>query len=136
MTDWNARNRFRSVSARAAAALAAVAVAVGFAGGRTTLTASAPLAPVAASVQAGPLAPLATMPSYSAVVERVAPAVVTVRVEKQAEAARTAIPEEFRDFFGPQLRGSAPAPPGRPGIRCDRRRGRIHSYQSPRDRRR
>ena len=103
MTDWSARNRFRSFSARAAAALAAVAVAAGFAGGRATLTASAPLAPVAASVQAGPPAPLAAMPSYSAVVERVAPAVVTVRVEKQAKAARTAIPEEFRDFFGPQF---------------------------------
>ena len=104
MNDSSARNRFQSFSARAAAAGLALAVAAGFAGGRATLSASAPLAPVAAPAQAAP-APMAAMPSYSGVVERVAPAVVTVRVEKQAEAARTALPEEFREFFGPQFRG-------------------------------
>ncbi len=42
--------------------------------------------------------------------DRVAPAVVTIRVEKQAEVSRTALPEAFRDFFGPQFR---PDPRGR-----------------------
>jgi Do/DeqQ family serine protease len=41
--------------------------------------------------------------SYSTIVDLAAPAVVTVRVEKQASASRTAIPAPFRDFFGPQF---------------------------------
>ena len=48
------------------------------------------------------IAPPSNTASYSAVVDRVAPAVVTVRVEKHAAAPRTALPESFRDFFGPQ----------------------------------
>jgi Do/DeqQ family serine protease len=38
--------------------------------------------------------------SYSAIVERVAPAVATIRVEKNVTATPTNIPEQFRDFFG------------------------------------
>ncbi len=48
--------------------------------------------------------------SYAPVVERVMPAVVTIRVEKRASMVPTSqeIPEEFRRFFGdqlPQMRG-------------------------------
>ena len=99
----SARNRFRVFSTRGAtASFAALALAAGFAGGRATVSASAPLSQVAPQVAgAGPSSALA---SYSGVVDRVAPAVVTVRVEKEA-ASRTAIPDEFRDFFGPGFRG-------------------------------
>ncbi len=99
----SARDRFRPFSTGAAtASLAALAIAAGFAGGRATVSASAPLPPVVAQVAAA--APSAALASYSGVVERVAPAVVTVRVEKQAEASRTAIPDELREFFGPEFR--------------------------------
>jgi Do/DeqQ family serine protease len=82
----------------------ALAVAVGFAGGRATLVAStqpaagAPVALVAQTV------PAFNAPSYSTVVERAAPAVVTVRVEKKAEVSPATLPGNLRDFFGPQFR--------------------------------
>ncbi len=85
-------------------ALAAAGVAVGFAGGRNTLVASGQPADPPPSSQVALTAPSITTASYSAVVDRVAPAVVTIRVEKQAEVSRTALPEGFRDFFGPQPR--------------------------------
>jgi Do/DeqQ family serine protease len=85
-------------------ALAAAGVAAGFAGGRNTLDASSQSAVVAPAAPAAVPAPAIGTASYSAVVERVAPAVVTVRVEKQAEVSRTALPEAFRDFFGTQPR--------------------------------
>ncbi|NOT26075.1 MAG: DegQ family serine endoprotease [Acidobacteria bacterium] len=97
--------RFWPSSARVAlAGLVALAVGAGFAGGRATLAAAsqrpvvAPPAHTATAVgpEYGPV-------SYSTIVDLAAPAVVTVRVEKQASASRTAIPTPFRDFFGPQL---------------------------------
>jgi len=53
--------------------------------------------------------------SYAPVVERVMPAVVTIRVEKRASMVPTSqqIPEEFRRFFGdqiPQTRGQGRIP--------------------------
>src|SRR4051812_28258033 len=65
-----------------------------------TPAASAP-APVPAAVAGA---------SYAPVVDRVMPAVVTIRVEKRASMVPTSqdIPEEFRRFFGdqiPQMRG-------------------------------
>ena len=80
-------------------ALATAGVAAGFAGGRNTLVASSQQAAPHASHSVEAL-PSITTASYSAVVDRVAPAVVTVRVEKQAEVSRTALPEGFREFFG------------------------------------
>src|SRR5688572_21087846 len=68
------------------------------------VTATAP-APVPAAVGAV---------SYAPVVERVMPAVVTIRVEKRASMVPTGgqqIPEELRRFFGdqvPQFRGRGP----------------------------
>src|SRR4029450_4858179 len=46
--------------------------------------------------------------SYAPVVDRVMPAVVTIRVEKRAAMIPTdqQIPEEFRRFFGDQLPAS------------------------------
>src|SRR3954470_21844108 len=64
-------------------------------------TPTAAPAPVPAAVAAA---------SYAPVVERIMPAVVTIRVEKRASMVPTSqdIPEEFRRFFGdqiPQMRG-------------------------------
>ena len=58
---------------------------------------------VAKAVPAVPAAVAAA--SYAPVVERVMPAVVTIRVEKRASMVPTSgqIPEEFRRFFGDQL---------------------------------
>jgi serine protease Do len=81
-------------------ALAAAGVTAGFAGGRHTLDAATQQAAVAPAAPAVITSPSVGTASYSAIVERVAPAVVTVRVEKQAEMSRTALPEAFRDFFG------------------------------------
>ncbi len=55
--------------------------------------------------------------SYAPVVERVMPAVVTIRVQKRAAMVPTnqQIPEEFRRFFGdqlPQMRGQRPVQRG------------------------
>ncbi|MGE3410956.1 MAG: Do family serine endopeptidase [Dehalococcoidia bacterium] len=41
-----------------------------------------------------------TTPSYAAVVDRVAPAVVTLRVQRRVEASQTALPAPLREFFG------------------------------------
>src|SRR4051812_15354027 len=70
--------------------------------------AAAGSAPVAAAPAPVPAAVGAV--SYAPVVERVMPAVVTIRVEKRASMVPTGqdIPEELRRFFGdqaPQLRG-------------------------------
>src|SRR3954471_18261915 len=66
-------------------------------------------APAAASAPA-PVPAAVAAASYAPVVERIMPAVVTIRVEKRASMVPTSqdIPEEFRRFFGdqiPQMRG-------------------------------
>jgi serine protease Do len=62
------------------------------------------------SVAPAPVPAAVTGASYAPVVERVMPAVVTIRVEKRASMVPTGqqVPEEFRRFFGdqmPQFRG-------------------------------
>ena len=99
MTASDPRSRrFRPLSTRVATAgLVALAVGAGFAGGRATLAAAQhPTVPPPAHV--GNIAPQYGMVSYSAIVDSAAPAIVTVRVEKQADASRTALPGPFRDF--------------------------------------
>lgn len=55
---------------------------------------------------------LPTTSSYSPIVEKVAPAVVTVRVERRVAPMDTALPPQLRDFFGDRLpRGMTPAQP-------------------------
>ena len=97
-------NRFRLQARATTAGLVALAVVVGFAGGRATLVAAVTPATVAPWVRPADSVAPTNVPSYSAVVERAAPAVVTVRVEKPTETSRTAPPEGVREFFGPQLR--------------------------------
>jgi Do/DeqQ family serine protease len=90
----------RSVSRLAAAALLSAALGTAFFGGRATVTAAGPGAtPTATAPAEVPPLP-ANTPSYSAVVDRVAPAVVTLRVEKRVEASRTNLPAPLREFFG------------------------------------
>ena len=64
-------------------------------------------------VTAAPTTSAAPVSSYAPVVERVMPAVVTIRVEKRASAVPTdsQIPEEFRRFFGPGLGQGVPRQP-------------------------
>jgi serine protease Do len=96
--------RFRPFSARVAlAGLVAASLGTGFAGGRATLAAGQRPAVAPPAHAATAVAPEYGPVSYSAIVDRVAPAVVTVRVEKQASASRATIPAPFRDFFGPQF---------------------------------
>ena len=87
----------------AAASLTAVALIVGFVGGRG-------VAPVAAETSISPpqvradRVPETDRPSsYSAIVNRVAPAVATVRVESRVVATPTRLPDSLREFFGRQF---------------------------------
>src|SRR3954452_19490243 len=100
-------NGYIRKSAVAAIAAAVVTMAAWKAPQASTYLAAATSAPTAAP---------ATVPaavagvSYAPVVERVMPAVVTIRLEKRAQMEPTSqqIPEEFRRFFGdqiPQMRG-------------------------------
>jgi Do/DeqQ family serine protease len=106
MTESNALRRLvRGVPARiAGAGVLTLALAAGFAGGRVAASgpSSSPTpAPaqhvVQAAVQAAP-----TTNSYSAIVDRVTPAVVTVYVEKRTPARQTSMPD-LREFFGDQF---------------------------------
>jgi Do/DeqQ family serine protease len=115
MNDTTRDSLLRQPLRLATAGLAVLTLALGAAAGHehlwaaarppaTPLTAGAAPAPAPPRVVENPALPLA--PSYSAIVERVAPAVVTVRVEKRAEATPTSVPEELVPFFGPQFRGA------------------------------
>ncbi|MGE3471675.1 MAG: DegQ family serine endoprotease [Vicinamibacterales bacterium] len=73
--------------------------------------ASPPSTPAPATPPAvtAPLVVPSPTSSYSPIVDKVAPAVVTIRVEKTVEAMPTSLPAPFRDFFGQD----GPAPRGR-----------------------
>jgi serine protease Do len=100
------------------AGLAVLTLALGAAAGHEQLSAAARSASTTTASLAAPAAAaprvtenpaLPTAPSYSAIVERVAPAVVTVRVDRRAEATPTSLPEELAPFFGQRFRGAPPA---------------------------
>ena len=96
--------RFRPSPARIAlAGLVALSVGAGFAGGRATLAAASQRPVVAPPAHAATAGPQYGPVSYSTIVDMAAPAVVTVRIERQASASRTTIPAPFREFFGPQF---------------------------------
>jgi Do/DeqQ family serine protease len=106
MTESNAFHRLvRRVPARiAGAGVLTLALAAGFAGGRVAASgpsASPTPAPAPRAVEAAvQVAPTAN--SYSAIVDRVTPAVVTVYVEKRTQARQTSLPD-LREFFGDQF---------------------------------
>ena len=87
----------------AAIAAAVVTMAAWKAPQASSLLSAAPTPSVATVATTVPAA--VTSASYAPVVERVMPAVVTIRVEKRASMIPTdqQIPEEFRRFFGDQL---------------------------------
>ena len=87
----------------AAIAAAVVTMAAWRAPQASSLLSAAPTASVATVATTVPAAVAGA--SYAPVVERVMPAVVTLRVEKRAAMTPTdqQIPEEFRRFFGDQL---------------------------------
>ena len=122
MNDTTRDSLLRQPLRLATAGLAVLTLALGAAAGHAPLWAAdqSPVAPTAAAtapatpgVVENPALPLA--PTYSAIVDRVAPAVVTVRVDKHAEATPTSLPEELAPFFGPQFRG-APRPRRESGL--------------------
>ncbi len=88
-----------------ACGLLACALAVAVAGSHSTLLASSPRASVTAPLppSAEGVSP-ATVISYSAIVDRVQPGVVTVQVEKREAAGAVPAQGRLRDFFGPQAR--------------------------------
>jgi len=104
MTNLNSRpSRLLATWVRAAIlGLATVAAVASVSGIRDTLSA----APQPPAARPAPSALPAHSQSYSAVVDMVAPSVVTIRVQKQAEASNTSLPAPFREFFG--NRGGGP----------------------------
>ena len=101
-------NGYIRKSAVAAIAAGVLTMAAWKAPQASTYLAAATSTPAAAEPAPVPAVVAAT--SYAPVVDRVMPAVVTIRVEKRASMVPTnqQIPEEFRRFFGdqvPQLRG-------------------------------
>ena len=107
MTESNALHRLvRQLPARVAGAgVLSLALAAGFAGGR--VTAAAPEQVTATPAPAARVLPPPTIQaapgSYSAIVDRVSPAVVTVNVQMKASAERTSLPNlpDLPDFFQP-----------------------------------
>ena len=96
--------RFGPWTRAAILGLVTVTAAAGATGIRAYALASGPAAPPAVPTPT-PRDIAAALPrsqSYSAVVDKVAPAVVTIRVQKHAEATAASMPEPFRDFFGQQ----------------------------------
>lgn len=92
----------RSRAVTTVGALAIVASVAGFTGGRAVAPVSAQVS--AAAVQNQPARSVAAQASsYSGVVQKVAPAVVTVRVTARASATRTRLPDSLREFFGRQI---------------------------------
>ena len=85
----------------AAVALAAALAGAAVSGVVATLSATTPERSVPAPLMAnGAPAAVAPVTSYSPIVDKVAPAVVTIRVERRVEAQPTDLPAPFREFFG------------------------------------
>src|SRR6187549_611663 len=85
------------------------------------LSASTPAPASTVSSAPASVPPAVAGASYAPVVERVMPAVVTIRVQKRAAMVPTnqQIPEEFRRFFGdqlPQMRGQRGPRPVQRGL--------------------
>ncbi len=119
MTDETRTMSPRRFRYRLGASLTLTAVlaagAAGFATGRVAPASTLQAQTVTTRAEAPPIAvPLGVAASYGDVVDRVAPAVVTVRVERRLAPMDTALPPQLRDFFGGQMpRGLEPAEPRR-----------------------
>jgi serine protease Do len=93
------------VRARLAIGGGVLALAMGAGAWASGARAESSPAPAAPAVQAAEPAVPSGRPvvSYADAVARVAPAVVTIRVELKAEPEPTDMPDAFRRFFGPQM---------------------------------
>lgn len=103
MSPTHSTRTARPAARTAAIALAAALAGAGVSGLVATLSATTPdrTTPVTAPVTAAvPLPTGAPVTSYSPIVDKVAPAVVTIRVERRAEAQTTDVPAPLREFFG------------------------------------
>jgi serine protease Do len=104
MSESTTPRRFAYTRSKAAAAmLAAVALMAGFVGRRAIPPVSAQAAPPTAQERPISVPVAGIEASYSGIVDRVAPAVVTVRVEKKVSATSAEFPESLRNFFGRQV---------------------------------
>lgn len=97
-TTSPARTR-RRLGASLTAALALATGVAGFAAGRSEPARSTQTQELSSPAPITRSLPTA---SYSPIVEKVAPAVVTVRVEHKVAPMDTSMPDAFRDFFGRQ----------------------------------
>ena len=101
MSPTHSTRTARPVARTAAIALAAALVGAGVSGVVATLSATTPEhASPAPTPVAVPGAAATPVTSYSPIVDKVAPAVVTIRIERRAEAQPTDMPVPFREFFG------------------------------------
>src|SRR5262245_51809714 len=109
-------NGYFRKGAVAAAAAAVVTMAAWKAPQASSYLSAASSPASVATAPAGVVPPVVASASYAPVVERVMPAVVTIRVEKRASFTPTdqQMPDElFRRFFGeqqPQMRGRRQMP--------------------------
>lgn len=101
--------RSRGAIATAATVAALAAALVGSRGWASIQAQSATPAP---RTEVAPAPRGEIEPSYSAIVDRVAPAVVTVRVERKVSATPAGLPESLRDFFGRQAPDGLEPPRG------------------------
>ena len=102
---WS-RNRVTA----AAGGLAIIASVAGFAGGRAATPVAAQVSAPAVQNQRARIVDGQT--SFSGVVEKVAPAVVTIRVETRASTTRLSGTDSLREFFGRQIPEASPSPRG------------------------
>lgn len=95
-----------------ATAATVVALAAGLVGGRGWASIQAQTAMPAPQTQLAPAPQVEIEPSYSAIVDRVAPAVVTVRVERKVPTVPAGLSESLRDFLGRQAPDGLAPPRG------------------------
>lgn len=90
--------------------LTAFAVTAGFVGGRANPSISAQGDPLTRmqAYAAMPLSIAGDRASYSEIVDKVAPSIATIRVEKTGPVMTAGGPDAFRDFFGRQFRDDSP----------------------------
>lgn len=100
------------IRAGQAAGLAALALSVGFVGDRDVASVAAQTSVPTSQSRIDRVQEAERPSSYSGVVNRVAPAVVTVRVESRVMATPTRLPDSRGEFFGRPLPGGGGPPRG------------------------
>lgn len=113
MSESSSSRRFAiRTSQVGVAGLTALALTIGFLGGRGIVPAAAQTSTPMPQPGSDRVREAERPSSYSGIVNRVAPAVVTVRVESRMVATPTRLPDSLRDFFGRSLPEGAGPPRG------------------------